>query len=678
MLLKKISLDNFRCFKGHHEMLFSTNNEKNVTLVLAENGTGKTTMVQAFQWILYSKVEEFNDKGLLNLVVKNEMPNNSSVEVRVEIELEHKSIDYKITRTQLYRKDEFGVVKGDSPKLSISQKDKFGNTSFNDINESLSIINGILPESLSKYFFFSGERIDTMSKEALKGRVNEFKNAVQNILGLDVLNKAMEHLKPTLSGSVIGRYNSLIDENGSQEAKELRNSIYRNNEKIEKNQQRIIEIEPQISYYKEQINKCNETLLQYREVETQQKNLNQIKLDIDNYKKIRKNQVTELIAKFGITYKYMSSKLINDSLVELKDTDNIDKGIPDIRKTTIDFLMKRGTCICGTDLHEYDCEAVANLRDLLKYIPPESLGTQINHFKASSRNILRDSENFYDSFISKMTAIRTTEKNIAEKEKEAGKYNEIILNSNNESIARTKSQQNEYESTLRKLEDELIESKSNIMAAEKEIKKAESDIVKLELKEKKNSSIEIQRRYAQAAYKIVEAAYEFEERNVREELETDINDLFKQIYDGGMTISIDENYKIKSFVNGLQDATSNLDQNTAKSYSIIFAFIVGVLKMAKEKVEKKNANSNISVNTSGEYPLVMDAPLSSFDKKRIKNICEVIPGIAKQVIIFIKDTDGDIAQDYMMDKVGITYKIRMSNPPQQVDNYFERVGEVDV
>ena len=515
MLLKKISLDNFRCFKGHHEMLFSTNNEKNVTLVLAENGTGKTTMVQAFQWILYSKVEEFNDKGLLNLVVKKEMENNSCIEVRAEIELEHKNIDYKITRIQLYRKDAYGIVKGDSPKLSISQKDKFGNTSFNDINESLSIINGILPESLSKYFFFSGERIDTMSKEALKGKVTEFKNAVQNILGLDVLNKAMEHLKPTLSGSVVGRYNSLIDENGSQEAKELRSSIYRNNEKIEKNKLRISEIEPQIAYYKEQINKCNETLLQYREVENQQRRLNQVKADIENYKKIKKNQIAELTAKFGITYKYMSSKLINDCLVELKDTNNIDKGIPDIRKTTIDFLMKRGTCICGTDLHRYDCEAVSNLRDLLKYIPPESLGTQINHFKANARNRMRDSENFHEEFMAKLSAIRTTEKNIAEKENEAGKYNEVILNSNNESIARTKAQQNEYENTLSKLEDELIESKSNIMSAEKDIHKAESDIVKLELKEKKNLSIEIHRRYAQAAYKIIEAAYEFEEQNVR-------------------------------------------------------------------------------------------------------------------------------------------------------------------
>ncbi len=676
MLLKKITLDNFRCFKGHHEMLFSTNEDKNVTLVFAENGTGKTTMVQAFQWVLYSKVEEFNVKSLLNLVVEKEMEPNSSADVIVSIELEHKGVEYKIQRSQVYRKDSTGFVKPDSPKLSVSQKDKYGNTVFNDMNESLSIVNGILPESLSKYFFFSGERIDAMSKEALRGKVNEFKSAVQNILGLDVLNQAMEHLKPT-QNSVIGRYNALIDENGSQEAKELRSLIYRDNEKVLKNNQRIDEINPQITYYEEEIEKCKQILLQYNEVEQQQKQLDQIRLDIKNYEKIRESQITEFAFKFStVTFKYMSQKLIKDALVELKDTNNIDKGIPDIRKTTIDYLMKQGKCICGTDLHQYDSEAVKNLTDLLKYIPPESLGNQINGFKNSSKYRLRDSENFYDDFVAKLTAVRTTENNIATKQNEEGKYNEIILNSSNEKIKETKNNQNEYERTLSKLREELTELISDNKFLDKEIKKAESDVLKLELKEKKNSSIEIQRRYAQAAYKLIVDAYEFEEQNVRTELETDINDLFKQIYDGGMTISIDENYKIKSFVNGLQDATSNLDQNTAKSYSIIFAFIVGVIKMAKEKVAKKN--NGVLVNTSGEYPLVMDAPLSSFDKKRIKNICDVIPSIANQVIIFIKDTDGDIAHNYLMSRVGISYHIKMKNPPQQVDNYFERKGDNNV
>ena len=41
--------------------------------------------------------------------------------------------------------------------------------------------------------------------------------------------------------------------------------------------------------------------------------------------------------------------------------------------------------------------------------------------------------------------------------------------------------------------------------------------------------------------------------------------------------------------------------------------------------------------SSEPYPLVMDAPLSAFDKRRIKAVCESLPKTAEQVIIFIKD-----------------------------------------
>ena len=53
-------------------------------------------------------------------------------------------------------------------------------------------------------------------------------------------------------------------------------------------------------------------------------------------------------------------------------------------------------------------------------------------------------------------------------------------------------------------------------------------------------------------------------------------------------------------------------QNTAKSYSIIFAFIVGVINLAKQKVLEKTDDASVT----DEYPLVMDAPLSSFDQKK--------------------------------------------------------------
>ena len=57
------------------------------------------------------------------------------------------------------------------------------------------------------------------------------------------------------------------------------------------------------------------------------------------------------------------------------------------------------------------------------------------------------------------------------------------------------------------------------------------------------------------------------------------------------------------------------------------------------------------------YPLIMDAPLSAFDKKRIQSICKTIPDIAQQVIIFIKDTDGEVAEEYMRTCIGKKYEL---------------------
>ena len=139
-----------------------------------------------------------------------------------------------------------------------------------------------------------------------------------------------------------------------------------------------------------------------------------------------------------------------------------------------------------------------------------------------------------------------------------------------------------------------------------------------------------------------------------------------------MTINIDEKYKITSNVNALEENTSNIDSNTAKSYSIIFAFIVGVISLAKQKVKEKTDNDGI---VTDEYPLVMDAPLSSFDQNSIKNICEVIPGIARQVIIFIKDSDGNIAKNEMTNKIGIEYEVSLKNKEMPVDSKITKVGE---
>ena len=69
--------------------------------------------------------------------------------------------------------------------------------------------------------------------------------------------------------------------------------------------------------------------------------------------------------------------------------------------------------------------------------------------------------------------------------------------------------------------------------------------------------------------------------------------------------------------------------------------------MARTSQQPENA-----MLVSEPYPLVMDAPLSAFDTKRIQTVCTVLPKVAEQVIIFIKDTDGDIAEKHLKEHIG--------------------------
>jgi len=70
---------------------------------------------------------------------------------------------------------------------------------------------------------------------------------------------------------------------------------------------------------------------------------------------------------------------------------------------------------------------------------------------------------------------------------------------------------------------------------------------------------------------------------------------------------------------------------------------------------------------SEPYPLVMDAPLSAFDKTRIHSVCEVLPRIAQQVIIFIKDADGEIAEEHLGSRIGTRLSF---NATSKVETYI--------
>ena len=199
----------------------------------------------------------------------------------------------------------------------------------------------------------------------------------------------------------------------------------------------------------------------------------------------------------------------------------------------------------------------------------------------------------------------------------------------------------DFEEFKKKLEEEFLE-KENQMKEEfqKESQKAnmtELEVAKMELEELKSK-------------------YQEKENETRQQLEQIVNEIFKSIYNGGFSLSIDEKYNIQVIVNEFEGVNEDVETSTAQSISVIFAFIAGVIKMARQSQNPEN-----EMLVSEPYPLVMDAPLSAFDKARIRTVCDALPNVAEQVIIFIKDTDGELAETYMGDKVGSRFEFDKKN-----------------
>lgn len=135
MKFKKIIMTNFMRYKGKNELVFSCDNDKNVTIILGDNTFGKTTIAQAFRWGLYGKVKKTNyiknidDIVLLNNEVISLMDKGDIQKVQVEIVVEDGPNTYTFIRSQEFRK-----VRDDNEDLTVAP--------FNKIPELSMIKNG--------------------------------------------------------------------------------------------------------------------------------------------------------------------------------------------------------------------------------------------------------------------------------------------------------------------------------------------------------------------------------------------------------------------------------------------------------------------------------------------------------------------------------------------------------
>ncbi len=657
MLLESIKLHNFRQFRDESIDFAQGENGKNVTIIIGENGTGKTTFAQAFFWCMYGETE-FSDKTILNKVVAAEMRPGQEERVKVTLSLRHGAVGYTLIREQVYRKDYNNNVKGDNTIFDIAIKDAGGNTSYLKKTQCEAEVKGILPKELSRYFFFDGERIEKMSKDISSGKKStDFAEAVKGLLGLNGFISAIAHFNPRSKNGVIGSYDSSFDAKSNKKISEYTDTIDRCNREIERLEARLETLDSQIESAKQRKGEKTEEIKQYAEGEELQEQKEKLQKQIRNAETARSNVYKAICKDFNSSMStFFSMTLMKRALAFLAQEDFTGKDIPFMHTKTIEYLIKQKVCICGTHLDEGSVP-YNKVMELINYLPPQSISTTISDFKKEARRRAGNSDDIVSQVQENLAVISSQDDDIADKMDDIQSIDKKLSGGDVREKVRTINAEIQMcDETIRKSEDEKQKCDREIGGYIKERDRADAERRNLTLLDERNRKIEIYKAYAERIYSELLEVYSSSEAEIRKKLQDTINDIFKQIYEGGLYLTIDDKYHISVYAN---DYEGDVETSTAQSISVIFAFITGIIKMAREN---RNASDDDAKLLSSEpYPLVMDAPLSAFDKRRIKTVCEALPKTAEQVIIFIKDTDGELAEDYMGDKIGSRHRFDKLN-----------------
>ncbi|MCH3972829.1 MAG: AAA family ATPase [Oscillospiraceae bacterium] len=657
MLLKSIKLENFRQFRNESIDFAQGENGKNVTIIIGENGTGKTTFAQAFFWCMYGETE-FSDKIILNKIVASEMTPGRKEKVRVTLSLHHGDVDYKLIREQTYHKDYANNIKGDNTVFDIEMKDAGGNTSFIKKLQCELEIKKILPKELSRYFFFDGERIEKMSKDISTGKkATDFAEAVKGLLGLNAMISAINHFNPRSSLSVIGSYEKSFNSKSNKKIEEYTAVIEKSKARLEEIDARLEELDSQIAAAQTRRSEKTTEIKQYSEGEKLQEEREKLQQEIRGIVNMRANVYKAICKDFNSSMSsFISLSLMKRALELLAEHDFVGKDIPYMHQKTIEYLLRRKVCICGTHLDEGSVP-YNKVKELINYLPPQSISTTVADFKKEAKTRAGKLTDLPTQIQENLATIsmqtdditdKTDELHAIEAKLSGGDVREKVRAINNEIQI--------CNDTITKSNAERDRLNRERGGVEKEMDHADSERQNLTLLDESNKKTQMYLTYAKRIYDELKNVYQASETKIRERLQNTINDIFKQIYEGDLSLTIDSKYHITVQAN---DYEGDVETSTAQSISVIFAFITAIIKMAREN--RNATDEDAKLLSSEPYPLVMDAPLSAFDKRRIKTVCEALPETAEQVIIFIKDTDGELAEEYMGDRIGSRHQFDKKN-----------------
>ena len=639
MLIQRIRLTNWRSFHGENDFFVSQDPEKNVTLIRAENGVGKTSLLAAINWcffdILPAESEFENPKELVNkFAASNEQVPKTSVEIDFKHEGKlyraRRSYDQRTAATEPLRLLELAA--GGEVPSSKDRPDRF--------------INSVIPREMAPHFFFYGE---ATSRYTGATGARKFGEAVKGILGSTVARMALDDLKKAWQ-----EYNRQASDNTSSEAQAAEREIEQIEQKITRYQDELIKIDAEIETASNRMDRLSQELAGTKPAKEAQAR----RIRLEGQLAAKDAEKTKAVQRSGSWMQNYITAVLADELMseaaEVIQAEQTRRKLPSpYDKKLVNEILEDKMCICGRPVEEGSPEH-EHVKTLLDSAGDQAVMSRVMSTREALGRFEQRAERAWSEFERNNEDLRKVEGEIQRLDAELTDISKELAANPITDIAE-KEAARERAKTQR---DQAIDRKSGVRASIANFERDKAELVRKrdELIKKSDAAKRYVRRAQLSAALMarLESRLAEEEEDARSAIEAEIDRIVQKFMRKSARVKLDKHYQLKLYdENGVEVAKS-----TGENQLLGLAFTGAIAKFAK----KREDDDDDILLPGTVAPLVVDSPFGHLDPLYRRGVAEFLPNLASQVILLVSTSQASEAvMTTLADKIGQQYLLTRHN-----------------
>jgi len=496
----------------------------------------------------------------------------------------------------------------------------------------------LIPESIEEYFFFDGERLNDYFRATSGEKIHE---AVFKISQLGLLENAIEHLENKKKD-----FRRRAGELGSK-AEEIR-------EELEENEKLLREYKQESSRLKEQKGEAQKREDEYSKklrtssipnVKELEKERIEIEEELDkleeHIKELEKDKFDYLIKIAPLIFAYGPIAKMEELIGKGKEAGDIP---PDYKKNFLEKLLKKGECICGTDISKEN-KRRENIEKLLRECDDISnISGELTEEYVNLRSIIDDLKDFREKQIRYGKNMKVLEQERNRKSERMKKISEKIGSSDIDQIKRWEHKLTEYKELKTDLIEKIAELKYYIEKTEKSIDKLNRQFDKELKKEEKHEKLRKILVFCDKSLDALKKTKDEIMEDVRKEIEEKTKGQFFDLIWKRETykdVRIDKEYNISVVDQYGLEGTGTLSAGERQVLALSF-------------VAALNSVSGFNV------PIIIDTPLGRLSREPKKSIASNLASYLKEKQVTLLVTDEEYTpevRDRLSKRVGSEYVI---------------------